>query len=148
MNWPKLWTVQYRYIHIIWYVYIYICNVLYCLIYTSADTHYIFCMYIHIQCQSSLTSWFGADWDFVVYSNPRSHVALLLIFSVQELAVPSFDAATARAMEMALGRREEVPFSEKSERFEIWNPPGKMSKTTPYAFHLSLLIVQTLGNCL
>ena len=62
--------------------------------------------------------------------------------------MPSFDAAAARAMEMALGRRDEVPFSEKSERFGIWNPPGNMSKTTPYAFHLSLLTVQTLGDYL
>jgi hypothetical protein len=49
---------------------------------------------------------------------------------LQELAVPSFDAATARAVGMALGRREEVPVGAKSERFGIWNLQGrKMNKT-------------------
>ena len=41
----------------------------------------------------------------------------------QELAVPSFDA-TARAMEMALGRREEVPVDRNVG--EVWNLESPM----------------------
>ena len=71
--------------------------------------------------------------------------------------MPSF--AAARAVEMALGRREEVPVGAKSERFGIWNLQGrKMNKTRqkkasicPHDsrssnFQVSLLTLQTLGN--
>ena len=71
-------------------------------------THYTYTYFGHIwwrrwrrwwwwwRRQNYLASWFGADGDFVVSSNPDSPVALLLVSSLQELAVPSFDAEQAQ----------------------------------------------------